>query len=146
MAQLAPIATAIGAGASLYATARQAQAQSTQARAQATQADVQERARTEQAAVERTAEARVREARLSGTIASARARLAAGGVSPDEGSAAALTAGLQRDSAAAAADGEAVANARLTAGRRSLLNPDGSLTTWLRAGASFGNSLRNLLD
>jgi len=146
MAQLAPIATAIGAGASLYATARQARAQSSQARAQNDQAEAQAQARTAQAAVERAAETRAREARLSGTIASARARLAAGGVAPDEGSAAALTAGLQRDSAAAQSDSDQVASARLSAGRRSLLNPDGSLTTWLRAGASFGNSLRNLLD
>ena len=146
MAQLAPIATAIGAGASLYATARQAQTQSAQSRAQNQQAEAQERARAEQATIERAANERAREARLAGTIASARARLAAGGVAPDEGSAAALTAGLRRDSAAAAADSEALSNARLASGRRSLLNPDGSLTTWLRAGASFGTSLRNLLD
>jgi hypothetical protein len=146
MAQLAPIATAIGAGASLYATVRQAQGQSAQSRAQQSQAVAQDQARAEQLAAERAAESRAREARLAGTIASARARLAAGGVRPDEGSAAALTAGLSRDAAAAEADSAQLATARLAAGRRSLLNNDGSLTTWLRAGTSFGNSLRNLLD
>jgi uncharacterized protein HemX len=142
MAQLAPIATALGAGASLYGVVRGNQTQAAQQRAQ----QAQEQARAQQAAIERAAETRAREARLEGTIASTRARLAAGGVSPDGGSAAALTAGLRRDAAAAEADSAAVANARLASGRRSLLNDDGSLTSWLRAGASFGNSLRSLLD
>jgi multidrug efflux pump subunit AcrA (membrane-fusion protein) len=146
MAQIAPIATLLGAGASLYATARQAQAQSAQTRVQADTARAQNEARTQQAAVQQAAEQRARDARLAGTIASARARLAAGGVQPDEGSAAALTTGLERDAAAAQADSDALFGARLAAGRRSLLNDDGSLTPWLRAGATFGSTVRNLLD
>jgi hypothetical protein len=146
MAQLAPIATVLGAGASLYGAARQAQAQKAAAQQQADTARAQEAARAEQAAAQQAAETRARDARLAGTIASARARLAAGGVAPDEGSGAALTAGLARDAAAAQADSAALAAARLSAGRRSLLNPDGSFTTWLRAGTSFGTSLRSLLD
>jgi len=146
MAQIAPIVTLLGAGASLYSTARQAQAQSSQARQQAEAARTQEQARTQQVAVQQAADQRARDARLAGTVAAARARLAAGGVQPDEGSGAALTSGLQRDAAAAQADSDAVFSARLAAGRRSLLNDDGSLTPWLRAGASFGNALKNLLD
>jgi multidrug efflux pump subunit AcrA (membrane-fusion protein) len=146
MAQIAPLVTLFGAGASLYATARQAQAQSAQARHQAAAAQAQDAARNQQVAAQQAAEGRAREARLAGTVAAARARLAAGGVQPDEGSAAALTAGLRRDAAAAQADSDAVFSARLAAGRRSLLNDDGSLTPWLRAGTSFGSALRNLLE
>ncbi|NKE46407.1 hypothetical protein HB662_16615 [Roseomonas frigidaquae] len=146
MAQLAPIAAAIGAGASIYSSVQQGQAQSANAKAQATAAREQERARVEQAALQQSAEARAREARLAGTLASTRARLAAGGISPDEGSAAALTTGLEREAAAAQADSDQIFAARLSAGRRSLLNNDGSLTSFLRAGTTFGSSLRNLLD
>jgi hypothetical protein len=146
MAQLAPIAAVVGAGVSTYATIRQAQTQSAMAKQSAENARAQEAARTQQSATLHAADSRARDARLAGTIASARARLAAGGISPDEGSGAALVAGLHRDAAAAEADSEAMSTARLAAGRRSLLNPDGSLTTWLRAGASFGNSMRSLLD
>jgi hypothetical protein len=146
MAQIAPIVTLLGAGTSLYSTARQAQVQSAQARQQAETARAQSEARAQQLAAQQAADQRARESRLAGTVAAARARLAAGGVGPDEGSAAALTSGLQRDAAAAQADSDAVLSARLAAGRRSLLNDDGSLTPWLRAGASFGNALKNLLD
>jgi ATPase subunit of ABC transporter with duplicated ATPase domains len=146
MAQLVPIATALGAGATVFSTVRQAQTQSANAKAQAAAAQQQEAARQQQLAAQQAAEARAREARLEGTTASARARLAASGVSPDEGSSAALAAGLERDAAAAQADSDHLFAARLASGRRSLLNNDGSLTTWLRAGSSFGTSLRNLLD
>lgn len=146
MAQIAPIATVLGAGASIYATQRSAQTQAAQARQQAEQARAQNEARTQQLAAQQAAESRTREARLAGTLAAARARLAAGGVQPDEGSAAALASGLRHDAAAAESDSLAVFSARLAAGRRSLLNDDGSLTPWLRAGATFSGALRNLLD
>ncbi len=146
MAQIAPIATLIGAGTSLYAAAQQAQSQSAQIRQQVANAQAQSQAQAQQVAAQQAADERARQSRLAGTIASARARLAAGGVTPDEGSAAALTAGLESEAAAAKADSDAVFAARLAAGRRSLLNSDGSLTTWLRAGNSFGNALRSLLE
>ncbi|MGK7865675.1 hypothetical protein [Falsiroseomonas sp. E2-1-a20] len=146
MAQLAPIATAIGAGASIYGSVQQAQTQSASAKAQANAAREQEAARVAQARVQQSVDARAREQRLAGTLASTRARLAAGGISADEGSAAALAAGLERDAAAAQSDSDQVFAARISAGRRSLLNNDGSLTSWLRAGSTFGTSLRNLLD
>jgi hypothetical protein len=146
MAQLAPIAAVVGAGISTYATVRQAQTQSAMAKQSAANARAQEVARAQQVAAEQAVDTRAREARLAGTIASTRARLAASGVSPDTGSAAALVAGLRRDAAAGQSESEALSTARLAAGRRSLLNPDGSLTTWLRAGASLGGSMRSLLD
>jgi hypothetical protein len=146
MAQIVPIATVLGAGASIYATGRQAQMQAAQARQQATDAKAQNEARQQQLAAQQAAERRISDSRLAGTIASTRARLAAGGIQPDEGSAAVLTAGLRRDAAAAQSDSLAVFDARLAAGRRSLLNDDGSLTPWLRASATFSGALRNLLD
>jgi len=142
MAQLAPIAAAVNAGATIYNQVRQNQSQS----AARDEARRQQEARAAQLATEQAAEQRARGARLEGTIASTRARLAASGIRPDEGSAAALTTGLRRDAAAAEQDSALLANARLAAGRRSLLNDDGSLTGFLRAGASLGGSLRSLLD
>ena len=146
MAQIVPIATVLGAGAAIYGTGRQAQMQTAQARRQAADAKAQNEARQQQLAAQQAAERRISDSRLAGTIASARARLAAGGIQPDEGSAVALTAGLRRDAAAAQSDSLAVFDARLAAGRRSLLNDDGSLTPWLRAGATFSGTLRTLLD
>ncbi len=135
MAQLAPIVSLIGTGATLVASQRQNAA-----------ARAQDAARAQQLAVQQAAEKRARDARLAGTIASTRARLAAGGVAPDEGSAAALASGIRRDAEAAQSDSDAVFAARLSAGRRSLLNQDGTLSAWLRAGRSFDGALRNLLD
>jgi hypothetical protein len=142
MAQIAPLATLLGAGVTIFGAARQSQAQSAAGR----QAREQEAARAAALSAQQASEKRLREARLAGTTAAARARLASGGVLPDEGSALALTSGLAHDASAAQADSDQVFAARLSAGRRSLLNDDGSLTPWLRAGTSFGGSLRSLLD
>ena len=60
--------------------------------------------------------------------------------------AAAITTGLEQDAAQAAQDSQDTLAARMAAGRSSLLREDGSLTTWLRAGSSFGGALRSLLD
>jgi hypothetical protein len=146
MAQIAPIATMLGAGASIYGMQRQAQVQAAQARQQVAQATAQNDLRSQQLAAQQAAEQRQRDARLAGTLAATRARLAAGGVQPDEGSATALAAGLRRDAAAAQSDQLALFSARLAAGRRSLLNDDGSLTPWLRSGATAAGALRSLLD
>ena len=146
MAQLAPLAAAAGAGATLYATAQQARLQKAANQQGVANAQAQQAAQAASQAVQQAADTRARDARLAGTVASARARLAAGGVAPDEGSAGALVAGLQRDSAAVGADSDAAYAARLSAGRRSLLQYDGSLTPWLRAGTSLGTSFRNLLE
>lgn len=146
MAQIAPIATVLGASASIYGTQRQAQLQAVQARQQAAEAAAQTATRSQQLATQQAADQRLRDARLAGTLAATRARLAAGGVQPDDGSAVALSAGLRRDAAAAQSDQLAMFSARLAAGRRSLLNDDGSLLPWLRTGATAAGALRNLLD
>ncbi|MGG5820502.1 hypothetical protein [Falsiroseomonas sp. HW251] len=146
MAQIAPIATLVGTGISLYAASRQASQQAAQAQNQAANAQAAQQAAAQQQAVQQAADQRARDARLAGTLASARARLAAGGVTPDDGSAKALTAGIEGDAAASQASSDAVFAARLAAGRRSLLTDSGSLTPWLRAGNGFGTALRSLLD
>jgi len=146
MAQLVPIAALVGAGATLYGVARQSKVQQAQQAVQVSNAAAEAEARAATLAAQQAADARARAARLAGTTASARARLAAGGVAPDDGSAVALTSGLAREAGAAQSETDAAFAARLAAGRRSLLNDDGSLTPWLRAGAGFGTSLRNLLE
>lgn len=146
MAQLAPVAALVGTGLSVYSTARQAQVQSANAKAQARAAQEQETARLQAAAVQATADDRSRQDTLERTLASVRARAGASGLAADEGSAAAVADGLRQDAAADAGEDEALRSARLAAGRRSLLNTDGSLTTWLRAGSTFAGAARSLLD
>jgi hypothetical protein len=142
MAQLASLATLLSTGANLYAAGRQTAAQNASFKA----AQEQEEARQQQLQLQQEAGARARQDRLEKTIASARARLAAGGVRPDEGSGAALTRGFAEDAREAQAESDAMFASRLAAGRRSLLNPDGSLTSWLRAGSSLGSSVRSMLE
>ena len=146
MAQLAPVATLVGTGLSLYSTVDQARRQQANARAQAEQAAVQERARVQTAAVQSAASARSRHDLLARTVASTPARMAASGLSPNEGSAAAVTEGLRQDAMLDEEEDVSLSAARLSAGRRSLLNTDGSLTTWLRAGTSFAGAARSLVD
>jgi len=146
MAQLASLASLAGTGLAVYGQVRQGQQQQATARAQEENLRAQQAAQAEQVAVQSAANERERQDRLARTIASARARLAAGGVAPDEGSAAALTAGLRRDAAQDAAEDAAVTSARLAAGRRSLLASDGSLNSFLRAGQTLGGAVRSLLD
>jgi hypothetical protein len=146
MAQLASLASLAGTGLAVYGQVRQGQQQQATARAQAENLRAQQAAQQDQVVVQSAVQDRERQDRLARTIASARARLAAGGVAPDEGSAAALTAGLRRDAARDAAEEAAVTSARLAAGRRSLLAPDGSVNSFLRAGQTLGGAVRNLLD
>jgi hypothetical protein len=146
MAQLASLASLAGTGLAVYGQVRQGQQQQATARAQEENLRAQQAAQQDQVAVQSAANERERQDRLARTIASARARLAAGGVAPDEGSAAALTTGLRRDAALDAAEDAAVTGARLAAGRRSLLTPDGSLNSFLRAGQTLGGAVRSLLD
>ena len=145
MAQLASLATLIGAGASIYGGVRAAQEQKKIRQAQNETIRVQEAERARQLRIQSEADTRGRKEALARTISAVRARLASGGVRPDEGSAGALAAGLRLDSAADQADENALYDSRLAAGRRSLLNPDGTLTAFLRSGQTFGTALRNLL-
>jgi hypothetical protein len=146
MGALASIATVLGAGASIYGSVRQGQAQQANNRAQAQVTATQEAARQELLLAQQREQAAQRQQTLARTVASARARLSAGGLSPADGSAAALTSGLAREAAAEQGADDATLRARLAQGRSSLLNPDGTLTTLLQSGRSFGFAARNLLD
>ncbi|MBW6401007.1 hypothetical protein KPL78_24320 [Roseomonas sp. HJA6] len=145
MAQLATIASLSGTGLAVYGQVRQGQQQKATNNAQAENLRQQQVAQQEQATAQAAANDRDRQDKLARTIASARARAAASGVSPDEGSAAALTTGLRADAAKDAAADVATMSARLAAGRRSLLAADGSFNSYLRAGQTLGGAVRNLL-
>lgn len=146
MAALGSLATLASAGVGLYAQTRAQQQNAAMQRAQAELTQQQEAARQQQLTVQQQVDRRARGEQVARTVASVRARLAAGGLSVDDGSAAAVAQGLKADAAAGQADSDALFSARLAAGRSSLLRPDGSLTAWLRAAPTFGNALRNLLD
>jgi hypothetical protein len=146
MGALTSIATLVGTGAGIYGNIRRAQGQAAYDRAQAQQQANINAARQRELEAQQAEQARQRQAILARTIAAARARFAAGGVSPDDGSAAALTGGLAQDAAATQAADDATFRARLAQGRTSLLNEDGTLTAALRSGRSFGFAARNLLD
>lgn len=146
MAQIASIASLAGAGASIYGNIRQGQQQQQQARAVRDQTAQQEAERARQLELQRQAEGRARAETLERTIASTRARLAASGVRPDEGSSAALVQGFRRDAQNAEAESDALFRSRLAAGRRSLLASDGSFNSFLRAGQGFGSAVRSLIE
>ncbi|MFC0385244.1 hypothetical protein [Muricoccus vinaceus] len=146
MAQLAPIVTLAATGASIYAQTQEAERQKKNARTQQENAAAQQAAQRQVLAVQAAQDTAERQAALERGIASARARLAAGGVNPNDGSAAALTEGLRSTAAAAQASDDATYAARLTAGRRSLLNQDSSILNWARAGQGLGRVARSLLD
>ncbi|MEO3472922.1 hypothetical protein AAFN86_13720 [Roseomonas sp. CAU 1739] len=146
MAQLATIASLAGTGLAVYGQVRQGQQQKATTKAQEANLRAQQTAQVEQAAAQAAANQRDRQDKLASTIASARARAAASGVAPDEGSAAALTAGLATDAAKATAEDASLMSTRLASGRRSLLASDGSLNSYLRAGQSLGGAVRNLLS
>lgn len=146
MAALTSLATLAGAGASLYAQNRAQQGQKAMQRAQLDIAQQGEQGRQQQLVLQQGSDTRTRQEQLARTIASTRARLAAGGLAVDDGSAAAVTAGLARDAAAGAADSDALFRARLSSGRASLLNPDETLSNALRALPTLGGAVRSLLD
>jgi hypothetical protein len=146
MAALASLATVVGAGASVYGSVRQAQQQNALNRAQVQISQQQEAARQKALRVQQAADAEARQRTLACTIATTRARLAASGLSPDGGSAGALTAGLTQEAAAAQDADDATLRARLAQGRVSLLNPDGTFAALLQSGRTFGFAARSLLD
>jgi len=146
MAALSSLATLASAGVGLYAQNRASQQQAATQRAQLEVNRQQEQARQQQLTLQQQAEARARGEQVARTVAAARARLGAGGLDVNDGSAATVTQGLRADAAASQADSDTIFRARLTSGRASLLNPDATLTNVLRAVPSFGNAVRNLLD
>lgn len=146
MAALASLATLASAGVGLYAQQRTAAAQRTTQRAQVGIQQQQEEARQRQLSAQQEAETRARREQLERTLAATRARLAAGGISVSDGSAATVQEGLRADAQASMRDNEALYRARLASGRASLLNPDATTTNWLRSLPSLGNAVRSLLD
>ena len=139
MAQIASIASLALAGASAL---DQAQKQKSDARAR----EAQQAAQQQFLAGQQAAQQRARQAVLARSIAATRARFAAGGLSPDEGSAAALTAGMRADAAQSETESADLLRMRLAAGRPSLLNANGDFQGFVRATQSFGAIARNLLD
>lgn len=146
MAQLAPIVTLAATGASIYAQTQEAARQKKNARTQQANALVQQESQQQILAAQATQDTTERQAALDRGIATARARLAAGGVNPNEGSAEALTAGLRSTAATAQGTDDATYSARLMAGRKSLLDHDASMLSWARAGQGLGRVATSLLD
>ena len=139
MAQIASIASLALAGASMQ---NQVKTRKVEARAR----EAQQAAQQQYLESQQAAQQRARQDVLARSIAATRARLAAGGVSPDEGSAAALVAGMRADAAQNEAESADFLRQRLAAGRPSLLNANGDLQGFVRATQSFGSIARNLLD
>jgi len=168
MAQLATVASIAATAANAAHGLMQAQASRRPAGDPAAAAAL-EAARDAREAEAASARARQRQSILEKTVASARARLAASGASPDSGSGQALLDGLRQDAAeeqttddrqralrrAEADAGDSLdeankaLNARFSAGRRSLIDASGALTGFTRAvrgSSSLGSGLRSLLD
>jgi len=139
MAQIASIASLALAGASMQ---NQVKTRKVEARTR----EAQQAAQQQYLESQQAAQQRARQDVLARSIAATRARLAAGGVSPDEGSAAALVAGMRADAAQNEAESADFLRQRLAAGRPSLLNANGDLQGFVRATQSFGSIARNLLD
>ena len=135
MAQIATVASLALAGASLQ---DQVKKRKVEARAR----DAQQ----QYIASQQAAQQRARQDVLARSIAATRARFAASGVSPDEGSASALIAGMRADAAQAESESADLLRQRLAAGRASLLNSNGDFQGFVRAAQSFGAIARNLLD
>jgi hypothetical protein len=135
MAQIATVASLALAGASLQ---NQAKNRKLEARAR----DAQQ----QYIASQQAAQQRARQDVLARSIAATRARFGASGVSPDEGSASALVAGMRADAAQTDSESADLLRQRLAAGRASLLNSNGDFQGFVRATQSFGAIARNLLD
>jgi hypothetical protein len=143
MAQLVPVASLLAGVAGLVSAQKQAQAQRRQ------QADLQANREAQLKLADEEA-ARQRRAMLARTIASTRARLAAGGVSAGEGSGAALLSGLEEEAAAREAASDQQFALRVAAGRRSLLDEQLNLNPFIRVGSQLAtglsSSFRSLLN
>ena len=135
MAQIATIASLTLAGASMQ---NQAKNRKVEARAR--------EAQQQYIASQQAAQQRARQDILARSIAATRARFGASGVSPYEGSASALVAGMRADAAQADSESADLLRQCLAAGRASLLNSNGDFQGFVRATQSFGAIARNLLD
>ncbi|WP_439579035.1 hypothetical protein [Elioraea sp.] len=143
MAQLVPVASLLTGVVGLVGAQKQAQAQRRQ------QEDLQAN-REAQLRLANEESTRQRRAVLARTIASTRARLAAGGVPADEGSGAALLSSLEDEGQMREAADDRQFALRIAAGRRSLLDEQLNLTPFIRVGSQlatgFSSSFRSLLN
>jgi len=146
MAQIATIASLALAGVSAYGQVQQQRQRKAETRVQQEAAQQQQVAQQQVIATQTAAQQRARQEVMVRTIAATRARMAASGVSPDEGSAPALTAGMAADAAQDQAESTELLRTRLAAGRPSLLTSNGDFQGFVRATQSFGAIARNLLD
>lgn len=150
MAQLVPIASIVTGVAGLVGAQQQYQAQKRAFAAQQQAIQQQEQAREAQLRAATDEAQRRRRDVLARTIASTRARLAASGVAAGDGSSAALLSGLEEEANEQDAFDERELALRLSAGRRSLLEPTGNLTPFIRAGnqlaTGLSHSFRSLLN
>jgi hypothetical protein len=146
MAQIATIAGLAIAGVSAYNQVQQQRQRKAETRVQQEAARGQQVAQQQVMTLQAVAQQRARQEVLARTIAATRARMAAGGISPDEGSASALTAGMVADAAQDEAENADLLRMRLAAGRPSLLSSNGDFQGFVRATQSFGPIARNLLD
>ena len=146
MAQIATIASLALAGLSAYGQVQQQRQRKAETRVQQEAAQQQQVAQQQVIATQTAAQQRARQEVMARTIAATRARMAASGVSPDEGSASALTAGMAADAAQDQAESTELLRTRLAAGRPSLLTSNGDFQGFVRATQSFGAIARNLLD
>lgn len=143
MAQLVPVASLLTGVAGLVGAQKQAQAQRRQQEELQANREAQLRLGNEEAA-------RQRREMLARTIASTRARLAAGGVGTGEGSGTALLSGLEEEAKAREVASEQQFALRIAAGRRSLLDEQLNLSPFIRVGSQlatgFSSSFRSLLN
>lgn len=143
MAQLVPVASLLTGVAGLVGAQQQAQAQRRQQQELQANREAQLQLANQEAA-------RQRRDMLARTIASTRARLAAGGVSTGEGSGAALLSGLEEEAEAREAASDRQFALRIAAGRRSLLDEQLNLSPFIRVGSQlatgFSSSFRSLLN
>jgi hypothetical protein len=146
MAQIATIASLALAGVSAYGQVQQQRQRKAETRVQQEAAQQQQVAQQQVIATQTAAQQRARQEVMARTIAATRARMAASGVSPDEGSPSALTAGMAADAAQDQAESTELLRTRLAAGRPSLLTSNGDFQGFVRATQSFGAIARNLLD
>jgi hypothetical protein len=146
MAQIATIASLALAGVSVYGQVQQQRQRKAETRVQQEAAQQQQVAQQQVIATQTAAQQRARQEVMARTIAATRARMAASGVSPDEGSASALTSGMAADAAQDQAESTELLRTRLAAGRPSLLTSNGDFQGFVRATQSFGAIARNLLD
>jgi hypothetical protein len=146
MAQIATIAGLAIAGVSAYNQVQQQRQRKAETRVQQEAARGQQVAQQQVMTSQAAAQQRARQEVLARTIAATRARMAAGGISADEGSASALTAGMVADAAQDQAENADLLRMRLAAGRPSLLSANGDFQGFVRATQSFGAIARNLLD